>query len=276
MPENLSRAESLKHTLLSRAENGGIALAFSGGTDSSFLLALLKELKEEKSFPLKAFHMHSLLQTPEELVRAENRAEAAGIELEVFDIKPFEVPEIISNSPLRCFHCKRRIFAEIRKRADSDHLRTIIDGTNADDLRSPRPGLAALKAYQVFSPLAELGFTKAEIRRTAAEMALECAFEPSNSCLATRFESGRLLTEKLLEKTAAGERFLRQNLLKNANLRLRIRKDGLARIRTDQASAARLARRQAEIFSALRKLGFHRVEIELEILRPGNTSSSAN
>lgn len=269
-----ARLTILKHSLLAHARNGGIALAFSGGTDSSFLLAVLKDLNEEKPFPLTAFHMHSILQTSEELEGAVNRAKEAGITLEIFDINPLSIPEISNNSPLRCYHCKRSIFAEIRKRADKNGLRNILDGTNADDLLCDRPGIKALAEYSVFSPLAESGFTKREIRAAAAGMNLKCAYEASNSCLATRFGPAMHLFPQLLENTAAAERILRNALSPNADLRFRLRENGSARIEADQRSIAQLLRLQNEIFPALRALGFQHISIDFKNFRTENMEPS--
>lgn len=180
----MSKYEQLKHDLRERSE-GGIALAFSGGVDSSLLLAVLKELHDEAPFPLLALTLHSIFQRPEELDEVRKTAGKAGIELKLFGCDPLSIPEVKYNPPDRCFWCKRYLFSEIRDFAAARGIGTVIDGTNADDRKSYRPGLAALEELGILSPLAELGITKAEVRRIAAELHLECAEKPSVPCMAT-------------------------------------------------------------------------------------------
>lgn len=266
--------EKLKKFLRERAK-GGIALAFSGGTDSSLLLAVLKELHEEEPFPLLALTMHSIFQRPEELDEVQETTRQAGIELKLFGCDPLSIPEVKYNPPDRCYWCKRYIFSELRDYADSRGIATLIDGTNADDRKSYRPGLAALAEMQVLSPLAELGITKAEVRKMAALLNLECAEKPSVPCMATRFEYGTLLTEELIRNVIDGEELIRKIVPAADDIRLRVHAS-IARIEAAKEFIAELAVYHDEIAAGLRKLGFQFVTLDLEGFRSGSMDQMNN
>ena len=270
----MSKYEQLKHDLRERSE-GGIALAFSGGVDSSLLLAVLKELHDEAPFPLLALTLHSIFQRPEELEEVRKAAGKAGIELKLFGCDPLSIPEVKYNPPDRCFWCKRYLFSEIKDFAAARGIGTVIDGTNADDLKSYRPGLAALEELGILSPLAELGITKAEVRRIAAELHLECAEKPSVPCMATRFEYGSLLTEDLIRKAIDGEDLVRKLVPSVHDVRLRIHA-GIARIEVSGKDIAATAARHREIAEGLKQLGFHFVTLDLEGFRSGSMDDLNN
>ena len=263
----MTRMEQLKE-FLRKLSDGGIALAFSGGADSSFLLAALKELRDERPFPLKALTMQTVFQEEEELADARGTAAGLGMDLEVFRCDPLQLPEIRNNPPDRCYRCKHFIFSRFLDYCREHGLGILLDGTNADDVHVYRPGRQALRELGVVSPLAELGFTKAEIRLLAAERGLKFASKPSMPCLATRFEYGTELTPELLEKTAAGEALLRNLLPENTDIRLRVQ-GKIARIEvTPSAMDVVLANRKT-VSAGLRELGFEFITLDLEGFRSG-------
>lgn len=137
----MSKYEQLKHDLRERSE-GGIALAFSGGVDSSLLLAVLKELHDEAPFPLLALTLHSIFQRPEELEEVRKAAGKAGIELKLFGCDPLSIPEVKYNPPDRCFWCKRYLFSEIKDFAAARGIGTVIDGHQCrrPEILPPRAG----------------------------------------------------------------------------------------------------------------------------------------
>ena len=248
---------------------GGVVLAFSGGVDSALLLAALAELRSSFPFRLLAVNMHSPLQGDAELREAEHAAAAAGVELTVFDYDPLSLPAIADNPPDRCYHCKREFFSRIIAAAAATGLGTVIDGTNADDLLVYRPGRRSLRELGIKSPLAELGMTKADVRRIAAGLGLSSAARPAAPCLATRFEYGVRLTPELLQRAAAGERILRGFFPEPADLRLRIHAAVIARIEIPPACFSTAVEQHAAISAALRELGFHYVTLDLEGFRSG-------
>ena len=131
-----------------------------------------------------------------------------------------------------------------------------MDGTNGDDLTAYRPGRRALKELNVFSPLAELGFSKIQIRAMAAELGLECASKPALPCLATRFEYGTELTSAKIQKVADAEELLRTVLPQSTNIRLRMHGD-VGRIEVPDINLAELLAKRGVIVEGLKKLGLH-------------------
>ena len=263
----MTRTAELKEFLRQRSDQG-IALAFSGGVDSSFLLSTLKELRDESPFPLTALTMQTVFQRDDELAEVRQFAGQYGIPLQIFTFDPLSVPEIKCNPPDRCYWCKRHIFGEFSEFARNHRFGVLMDGTNADDLHVYRPGRKALRELGVLSPLAELGFSKAEIRKMAAERGLKCSGKPSMPCLATRFEYGTMLSPELLERAGKGEALIRQFLPGNADIRLRVH-SAVARIEVSPEYLEKVVHCRQEISAGLRQLGFEFITLDLEGFRSG-------
>ena len=247
---------------------GGIALAFSGGADSSFLLFALKKLHDRQPFALKAVMMQTVFQQQDEPAEAKKTAAELGLDLEILHCDPLSLPKLRTNPPDRCYWCKRHIFGGILKFSRAHGIRTLMDGTHADDLQSYRPGRKALRELGVVSPLAELGFTKAEIRSLAGELGLHFASRPAMPCLATRFEYGTELTPELLERTGQGESMIRHLLPENTALRLRVQR-GIARIEVPPDAMEMVLADREKIAAELRKLKFEFITLDLEGFRSG-------
>ena len=263
----MTRIEELKNYLRDRS-SAGIALAFSGGVDSSFLLAVLKELCDEKPFPLQALNMRTVFQREAEVAEARQTASSCGVALAEFTCDPLSLPQLRNNPPDRCYWCKRHIFSVFKAYAGKNHLEVIMDGTNGDDLHVYRPGRKALRELGVVSPLAELGLTKAEIRKLAAERGLKCAKKPAMPCLATRFAYGTELTPERIRQVAQGEELLRKLLPADIDLRLRVQ-DRIARIEVSPDELGSILRNRMEISAGLKKLGFEFITLDLEGFRSG-------
>ena len=247
----------------------GIALAFSGGVDSSLLLAVLADMRREKEFPLLALFMHSCFQSPAEAETVRAGAAALGAELEILSFDPLALPEVRFNPPDRCYHCKKHIFTRFREVAAARKLRHLFDGSHAGDARTYRPGRRALAELGVASPLAELGFDKPVIRAMARELGLDCAGKPAAPCLATRFDYGEELTPEKIAVAALGEKTLRQYLPPDADLRLRIH-GTLGRIEVPPENFPALMAHREEIVDELRTLGLRFVALDLAGFRSGS------
>lgn len=260
--------EKLKQYLEPRIVNGA-ALAFSGGVDSSVLLEILRRLREDSPFPLIALSMYSVFQKDEELEEIRRAADAAQVELVIFDFDPLSLPAVKNNPPDRCYHCKYAVFSHLKSEAESRGIGIIMDGTNADDLKVYRPGRTALQELGVVSPFAELGITKKEIREMAAELGLSCASKPAAPCLATRFEYGTVLSGEAIHRVAQGEEFLHSLFPEARTIRLRVH-GTVARIELPDAQISEAAANREEIVSALKELGFHYVTLDLEGFRSGS------
>lgn len=171
-----------------------VALAFSGGCDSSYVLACAIACKVD----VKVFLVRTQFQYTFELDDAKWVANDLGVSFEVVDVDILSDEDVASNPPDRCYFCKRRIFGSILDRAQSLGITTLIDGTNATDDPSRRPGFRALEEYGVLSPLRIAGLSKDEIRSLSRQAGLITADKPNYSCLATRIPEGeRIETDKL-------------------------------------------------------------------------------
>ncbi len=263
-----SKLERLK-TFLRERSAGGIALAFSGGVDSSLLLAVLCLIRREKPYSLQALTIHTLLHQTEEKETAEKMTKEMQIPHHFFFLDPLSFPEIRENPLDRCYRCKKILFSEIRAHADKNQLAVVMDGTHADDLKDYRPGRRALKELGILSPLAELGFSKTDIRGMAAELGLECASRPAAPCLATRFEYGTHLNPDAIRKVAAGENFLKELFPGPENIRLRMH-GHIARIEVPLTLFPEVIPRRLEVVEGLKRLDFQYVTLDLEGFRSGS------
>ena len=181
-----------------------VAIAFSGGVDSTYLAYAARSC----AVRMKGYHVQTAFQTTAELAEAEHLAKAIGFDLDILQLDVLADETIAANPPNRCYHCKRRLMAAIRKRADADGFPVLLDATLASDSESDRPGMAALRELSVLSPLRLCGLRKPELRRLSREAGLPNWDKPANACLATRIPAGRALTERLLRRTEMAESFL--------------------------------------------------------------------
>ena len=195
--------------------NPEVAIAFSSGVDSSFLLhAALKYAKRAKAYMVK-----SSFQPQFELDDAIRLASELNAELQIINVNPLADEKVASNTRLRCYHCKRLIFTSILEQARKDGFHLLLDGTNASDDAGDRPGMLALQEFGVLSPLRDCGLTKAEIRQLSAEAGLSTWDKPSYSCLATRIPTGQPLDERLLQRTERTEIYLMSMGFRNFRIR---------------------------------------------------------
>ena len=245
----------------------GVCAAFSGGVDSALLLTVLSEIYARKPFPLLAVVFATAFHTAEETASAMKQAEELGVPAKLVERDVLSDPVLRENPKDRCYHCKRALFSEMKRIAEARGIRTLVDGTNADDTRVYRPGRKALEELGVLSPLALCGFTKDEIRAAARELLIPVADKPSTPCLATRFPYGSALTDDALRRVERGEAVLREFGLKV--VRLRVHGD-VARIETDAEGFELAAANRFEIAFALRKEGFPYVALDMEGFRSGS------
>ena len=181
-----------------------VALAFSGGVDSAYLLyAAIKENAE-----VQAYYVKSSFQPQFELEDAKRLAEQLHARYKILDLDVLSDARIAKNPADRCYYCKKRIFEAILDAARQDGFSVLIDGTNASDDAGDRPGMRALRELSVHSPLRECGITKEEVRKSSKEAGLFTWNKPAYACLATRIPSGTSLTERALRVTETAEAYL--------------------------------------------------------------------
>ena len=179
-----------------------ICIAFSGGVDSSLLLMLAKECmkQQKKAGNIHAVTFHTVLHPPCDLEIAQKVAKEAGAVHKVVFVNELEQEEIRFNPKDRCYLCKKTLFQKLLEYAKSQGISVVMEGTNEDDLHVYRPGLRAIKELGVFSPLAEAGFTKEEVRKLAEELSVSVASRPSTPCLPQGFLMEQKLKQKLWRK----------------------------------------------------------------------------
>lgn len=180
------------------------ALAFSGGVDSALLLWAGMTWGRD----IRAYYVKTCFQPEFELEDARKLARQLGARLEILPARVLDVEKIRENPADRCYHCKKIIFGQILEAAHADGYSLLLDGTNASDDASDRPGMRALRELQVRSPLRECGLTKSAVRELSRQAGLFTWNKPAYACLATRIPTGTALTAKLLQRTEKAEDYL--------------------------------------------------------------------
>ena len=249
---------------------GRIVLAYSGGVDSDFLLAAAKKSGARE---IIAVTVASDFVTGDEIQRARMSAGTLGVELVVLEEDILQDEAVVVNSARRCYFCKHRVFGLIKGVAEARGISHLIHGVNLDDHGDYRPGLEAALELGFDAPLAELGFTKAEIRACAREMGLASWDLPSQSCLATRIPYGERITHSDLEKIGRAEALLRR-IAASRTERVRVRCHGpVARIEVETATMEKIMldpQLRLEVSQGVKALGFTHVSLDLDGYVTGN------
>lgn len=237
--------------------NPSAALAFSGGVDSAYLLYAAKKYGAD----VTAYYVRTPFQPQFEYDDAVKLAEALNMPMRTILMDVLEDPEITANPANRCYYCKRRIFTAILEAAHADGYRLILDGTNASDDASDRPGMVALRELQVRSPLRECNLTKDEIRRLSKEAGLFTHDKPAYACLATRIPTGVTITREALSRTEQAEEYLKN--LGFSDFRIRLLGNA-ARIQLPEGQLPLLLQFRQKILSHL-KQSYSSVLLDLEV-----------
>ena len=243
---------------LRELDKQGLCLAFSGGIDSCALLYLCKDLN------VIAVTFKSIFQTEQEINEAKEFCNFYGIKQKIIEYYPLENNIIRNNPKDRCYHCKKLIFSELKRYAGN---KIIIDGTNADDTKTYRPGLKALKELGIYSPFADFGITKKEIIDFSKEESIKNYAKPSSPCIATRFPYNTLLNEELIEKKKKGEEIIKNFGFTNCRFRIH---DNIARIEINQEEIEKFIRYRKDILNKLKVLDIKYITLDLECLRNGS------
>ncbi len=231
-----------------------VALGFSGGVDSSYLLYAAMRAGAD----VQAYFAKTQFQPEFELEDALKLGEQLGAKLTVlhYDV----LPAAGFNPPNRCYYCKTALFGALVERAKQDGYATIIDGTNVSDDAGDRPGMKALQEMQVLSPLRLCGLTKQEIREKSREAGLFTWNKPAYACLATRFPAGTEITAEGLQRVEQAERALFR--LGFTDFRVRVY-HGAARIQLPESQMERGLTMRYELLEQLCPL-FQGVFLDLE------------
>ncbi len=243
-------------------------VAFSGGVDSTFLLAAAVRALGSKN--VIAATATSSTFTHDEKLETLQLATSLNVEHALLETDEFDDPAFTANNPLRCYHCKKIRFQSLLIWANARGIPWLVEGSNIDDSNDYRPGQKAIAELPaVRSPLKEAKLTKTEIRETSNHWNLSTAKKPSNACLATRLQYGLQITPERLKQIEKAEKFLRPIV----NGQLRVRHHGtLARIEVAPDCIAKLAEPQtaATIATKLTALGFDHIALDLTGYKMGS------
>lgn len=249
---------------------GSLAVGFSGGVDSSLLLAVAHKVLGDKVLAVTGADAS----VPEREVKETIAfCEERGIKHVICRVDPLKNDGYRHNGPDRCYFCKHGIFTEVKKIADEHGISYMAEGSNMDDIGDYRPGLKAAAELSVKSPLREAGLYKQDIRLIAKAMKLPTWSKPAYACLASRFVYGEEITEEKLHMIDQAEQFLIENGFYEERVRLHGK---LARIEVPAKDIERLAseKMREAVYERFKELGFMFVTLDMKGYRLGSMNAT--
>ena len=249
------KLETLKGIL---ASHGPLCVAYSGGVDSALLLRVAQEVLGEDCIAITA---DGAMLPRSEFTEAQALAKSLGAKLITIPVDVCSFEPFVENGPRRCYFCKKEIFTAIKNRALAEGITTIVDGSNLDDGKDYRPGIAALEEMQVLSPFVLADMTKADIRGISAYYGLPTADKPSMACLATRIPTDTPITPEALALVEAGEE--QRKALGLGQYRLRLLGD-LVKIECPPEDFGKIMGARQALIEGFKALGVRQITLDLE------------
>jgi len=249
---------------------GSLAVAFSGGVDSTFLLKVAYDVLGDKAIAVTA---RSSTYPEREFREATDFAAKLGAKHIVIVSEELDIPGFSDNPKNRCYYCKHELFSKIRDIADQNNIKYIADGSNIDDLGDYRPGLQAVSELGVVSPLRQAGMTKSDIRELSREMGIPTWDKQAFACLSSRFPYGQKITREKLEMVDKAEQFLLDLGFKQ----VRVRHHGdIARIEVSPAERSRFFDEDMmdKIHREFKAIGFTYTALDMKGYRTGSMNET--
>lgn len=247
-----------------------VAIAFSGGVDSSLLLKVACDTLETEN--VLALTAVSPIFPAYEIEQSKQLATQLGVRQQLVSSREMEAKDFIENGIQRCFHCKHGLFSQFLETISETDI-TLLEGSNLDDLNDYRPGREAICQLNISSPLLEAELTKQEVRQLSLQLGLSTWNKPSVPCLATRFPYGSLITEDRLKQVEQCEEWLRQQGFSNFRVR---NHQQLARIEVLPEDMSRFSDEtlRNELIEVFKTHHFNYVTIDLQGYRSGSLNET--
>jgi uncharacterized protein len=268
----MNKLELLKSHLRELGHAGRVLIAYSGGVDSAFLLAVAHEVLGTQAQGVIGISP-SLM--PQELDEARAVAKHIGADLREIETHEIDDENYNSNPNNRCYFCKTELYTVLKRIAREENFAVICDGMNLDDLGEWRPGAQAANEQQISSPLREVNLGKAEIREYSQQMGLPTWDKPAMPCLSSRIPYGTPVTREALQMIGKAEYFLRERGLRELRVRHYIENQKpVARLEIATTELPQIFTFYDEAAAYLKSLGYSRVLLDLEGYRRGKLNEA--